>query len=206
VRSSTALTGAFRPAPHRRQQRLSLISYKYTSRFPTDASSAQDQAVAMRNVRRHELLGRPVFLTIVCAQHRPLLRGHESVVIQALAQTRDELHAKVYAHVVMADHLHLVLGELASFSIFVLRLKLKVRRRLGNGAIWQDRFFDHIIRDEADLHRHLDYVHYNPVKHAVVDQPEAYAFSSYARYLRRGWYATGWGHAEPPSLNELDLE
>jgi putative transposase len=160
----------------------------------------------MRNVRRHELQGRPVFLTIVCAQHQPLLRGHEPIVIQALAQTRNELGAKVYAHVVMPDHLHLVLGEMESFSIFVLRLKLKVRRRLGRGAIWQDRFFDHIIRDEADLHRHLDYVHYNPVKHAVVDKPEAYAFSSYARYVRRGWYAVGWGHAEPPNLDNLDLE
>jgi len=147
-----------------------------------------------------------VFLTIVCAGHRPLLLGHQSVVVRALAQTRDELGARVYAHVVMPDHLHLLLGEVESCGNFVLRLKLKVQRRLQLGKLWQDRYFDHIIRDEGDLHRHLDYVHYNPVKHAVVHQPEAYAFSSYAKYLRRGWYRLGWGHVAPTDLGDLDLE
>ena len=46
-------------------------------------------------------------------------------------------------------------------------------------GIWQRRFWEHMIHDEADLNVHRDYIHYNPVKHGLVDSPAMWEYSSY---------------------------
>ena len=43
---------------------------------------------------------------------------------------------------------------------------------------WQDRFWDHVIRDDRDLGRHIDYIHYNPVKHGLAGSPAGWRFST----------------------------
>lgn len=65
---------------------------------------------------------------------------------------------------------------------------------------WQMRFWDHIIRDEVDLQRHLDYIHYNPVKHGWVAKPEDWPHSSFLAWKERGAYTDGWGWSEPQSV------
>ena len=72
--------------------------------------------------------------------------------------------------------------------------------------MWQRGFWDHVVRDERDYARHLDYVHYNPVKHGCAARPEDYVDTSYGEYVRRGWYEIGWGHAEPEALKGIDME
>lgn len=68
-----------------------------------------------------------------------------------------------------------------------------LRSRRREGRIWQRRFWEHQVRDQTDMLRCLDYLHWNPVKHghvtAVVDWP----YSSFHRYIRLGCYPTGWG-------------
>jgi len=61
-------------------------------------------------------------------------------------------------------------------------------RRSNEAALWQRRFWEHQIRDERDLDRNLDYIHYNPVKHALVADPADWPWSTYHRYLRQGHY------------------
>jgi putative transposase len=56
-------------------------------------------------------------------------------------------------------------------------------------GIWQRRFWEHRIRDESDLQRHIDYVHFNPVKHRLVEKVEDWPYSSYHRYMASGRYA-----------------
>ena len=63
--------------------------------------------------------------------------------------------------------------------------------------IWQKSFHDHIIRDQQDLYNHLDYIHYNPVKHNYVTKPELWPWSSYKIFLKRNYYEIGWGWKEP---------
>ncbi len=62
------------------------------------------------------------------------------------------------------------------------------RRRKGEAGLWQRRFWEHQIRDERDLQRHVDYVHYNPLKHGLVERLEDWPWSSYHRYVRDGFY------------------
>jgi len=67
----------------------------------------------------------------------------------------------------------------------------RVRHR--DGTVWQRRFWEHLIRDDDDLARHVDYVHYNPVKHGYVRQAIDWPFSSFHRFVERGWLPADWG-------------
>lgn len=60
-------------------------------------------------------------------------------------------------------------------------------------TIWQRRFWEHRIGDDADLERHVDYIHYNPVRHGLVAQASEWPYSSFAKYVKRGVYPADWG-------------
>jgi putative transposase len=66
-------------------------------------------------------------------------------------------------------------------------------------SLWQNRFWDHLIRDERDLNNHFDYVHWNPVKHGYVRCPEEWSQSTFLHWMSRGYYALGWGHGGEPT-------
>jgi len=77
----------------------------------------------------------------------------------------------------------------------------------GSFSLWQSRFWDHIIRDENDLNKHFDYIHWNPVKHNYVRCPNDWAHSTYRHWLRRGYYDPGWGCDEKPAgIADMDVE
>jgi putative transposase len=58
--------------------------------------------------------------------------------------------------------------------------------------VWQPRFWEHTIRDDEDWRRHVDYIHYNPVKHRVAACPHAWPWSSFDRWVARGVYERRW--------------
>jgi putative transposase len=60
-------------------------------------------------------------------------------------------------------------------------------------GIWQRRYWEHVIRNDADLERHVDYIHYNPVKHGHVTRVVDWPYSSFHRYVERGLLAADWG-------------
>jgi putative transposase len=77
----------------------------------------------------------------------------------------------------------------------------------GNVTIWQRRFWDHIIRDQNDHNLHLDYIHYNPVKHGYAAKPADYLWSSFGSYLEQGIYQSDWGcNGDLPHLAGMDWE
>jgi putative transposase len=71
------------------------------------------------------------------------------------------------------------------------------RRCKGEAQWWQRRYWEHCIRNEADLAHHLDYLHFNPVKHGYVAQPSDWPWSSFLRHVRAGRYVQNWGRQEP---------
>ena len=60
-----------------------------------------------------------------------------------------------------------------------------------------------MIRDEADLNQHVDYIHYNPVKHGLVKRVIDWPWSSFHRYVRSGYYECYWGEALEKDVNGL---
>jgi hypothetical protein len=84
---------------------------------------------------------------------------------------------------------------------------IKAANLRGNLTIWQRRFWDHIIRDQDDHNAHLDYIHYNPVKHGYAAKPTDYPWSSFGSYLENGIYPPDWGcNGELPHLAGVNLE
>src|SRR2546423_15617184 len=66
------------------------------------------------------------------------------------------------------------------------------RQRKGERGIWQRRYWEHVIRDEQDYQRHLDYIHYNPVKHGYVQAAKDWPYSSFHRWVAQGVYPVDW--------------
>ena len=69
------------------------------------------------------------------------------------------------------------------------------RQKRGEAAIWQRRFWEHAISDDDDLGRHVDYIHFNPVKHGLVKKAKDWQWSSFHRYVQEGYYDADWGQA-----------
>ena len=63
----------------------------------------------------------------------------------------------------------------------------------GESRIWQRRYWEHLIRDEADFAAHVDYIHFNPVKHGLVAAPRAWEHSTFRDWVERGVYERDWG-------------
>jgi putative transposase len=68
----------------------------------------------------------------------------------------------------------------------------KSRLRKGERGIWQRRYWEHMIRDEQDYARHVDYIHYNPVKHGLVNRVRDWPHSTFFRWVKRGVYTEDW--------------
>ena len=71
------------------------------------------------------------------------------------------------------------------------RNEARVKKR--EAAVWQRRYWEHVIRDEEDMRRHVDYIHYNPVKHGLVKRVADWEWSCFHRYVRMGYYEANWG-------------
>lgn len=65
----------------------------------------------------------------------------------------------------------------------------------GERGLWQRRYWEHLIRDDADFARHVDYIHFNLVKHGWVPRAVDWQHSSIHRYVRQGLLDAGWGEA-----------
>ena len=112
----------------------------------------------------------------------------------------------------MPDHLHFLWtlppgdsdysGRIARMKIaFTRSLDGRSRREPAEGSlrsrresdVWQRRFWEHTIQDERDFEQHLDYIHYNPVKHGHAICPHAWPFSTFSHWARQGVYDALWG-------------
>jgi putative transposase len=154
----------------------------------------------MTNIRRYFREGQAYFLTHVTHGRRPLLVENIDIFQHAFSVVIDSAGAESIAWVVLPEHFHLIIDPHdQNLSSIMKRFKLKFsglyreRSKLAGGRVWQYRFWDHIIRDQEDLRRHIDYIHFNPVKHGLVKDPFEYEHSSLRKYFQEGYYARDWG-------------
>ena len=162
---------------------------------------------------RRFYLNQPVFVTLVTHNRQPWLadQGAEAV-LAAMRKVKAQYPLRNIAHVVLPDHLHWLFetDENTDFSQRVAAVKREFTWRMKeqglSGPFWQARFYDHLIRDEADLRKHLDYIHFNPVRHGHCAKAADWPWSSFPAWLERGGYPHHWGEVAPADLAEMDLE
>ena len=80
------------------------------------------------------------------------------------------------------------------------------RQKKHEATVWQRRFWEHSIEDSEDLEIHLDYIHYNPIKHGVVGRAIDWPYSSFARYVKEGIYDVNWVGGTEGRLQRLEWE
>jgi putative transposase len=168
----------------------------------------------MPDYRRCFVAGQPVFVTVVTHRRRPWLAVDDNVdvLLGSMRRVRMRYPFRHLAHAVLPDHLHwmLIPEDEVCCSDIVGAVKRDVSWRLKEmglpGPFWQPRFYDHVIRDEHDLARHLDYIHFNPVRHGYVTRPIHYRHSSFREWVRRDVYDADWGSMEPQSIEGMDPE
>lgn len=163
----------------------------------------------MVNYRRVRLAGGTYFFTLTLKDRRSdLLVRHVALLREAMGRVRQRQPFDLLAAVIMPDHLHLLMQLPNGDSNYSVRLRdfkalfVKSLRAAGEpigldargGAdIWQSRFWEHVIRGERDLATHIDYIHFNPVKHGLVGRVADWPYSSFHRVVRQGLLPLDWG-------------
>ena len=177
----------------------------------------------MPNYRRACVPGGTYFFTVVTHQRRPLFDMPANVqrLRTALRRTRAAYPFRIDAIVILPDHLHALWtlpdGDDDHSRRWRLAKTLFTQsspedvpgervRRPGERSVWQRGYWEHLIRNEEDYQRHMDYIHYNPVKHGLVTQPVDWPYSSFHRAVRNAWYPPDWGACEPATVAGMEFE
>jgi putative transposase len=176
----------------------------------------------MPNYRRAWCPGGTYFFTVNLLQRHaePLLTRHIEVLRVVVAWVRRRHPFRIHGWVVLPDHLHCVIELPSGDGDFAVRWRLikmgfskalpreerrsTVRARRGERGIWQRRYWEHRIRDEADFRAHMDYVHINPVKHGLVGRVSDWPYSTFHGLVAKGVYARDWGGGEEAALGYDD--
>jgi len=173
----------------------------------------------MTEYRRAYVPGATWFFTVNLAQRRgnSLLIERLDALRASFKSVRERHPFGIEAIVILPEHLHCIMTLPEGDADFSMRWGLikstfsrKVekgerlsasREKRGERGIWQRRFWEHLIRDQEDFNRHVDYIHWNPVKHGWVRRAAEWPHSSFHDYVRRGIYPPDWGGA----ANAVDI-
>ncbi|QKT05108.1 transposase [Ectothiorhodospiraceae bacterium 2226] len=163
--------------------------------------------------RRDRVAGGTYFITLNLADRSAdTLVRHFDVLREVMDKVKERHPFSLVAMVVLPEHLHAIWRLPAGDADYPRRwslIKAGFSRRLERDerirdsraakrerGIWQRRYWEHQIRDEADLARHVDYVHFNPVKHGWVRRPGDWPHSTLHGYIARRMVPSDWGAGE----------
>ncbi len=176
----------------------------------------------MTEYRRAYIPGGSWFFTVNLAERKPnqLLVEKIDLLRNAFEYTKQRYPFRMDAVVILPDHLHCIWTLPQADADFSTRWKLlkgyfsrhiakgesistsrKSRRERG---IWQRRFWEHLLRDQNDFNRHVDYIHWNPVKHGWAKSASDWPHSSFHRYVAQGIYPENWGNHEGNDIGRLE--
>jgi len=166
--------------------------------------------------RRAKVTGGTYFFTVVTHNRRPFLCEPDNISLlrDAFRYVMQNHPFKIEAIVILPEHLHCIWTLPDEDENFSTRWRLikeyfsrrcapeycaKIstsRKKKQEKTVWQRRFWEHHIRDEKDFINHIEYIHYNPVKHGLVQSPKNWEYSSFSRYVKAGIYDLNWGTGE----------
>jgi len=163
----------------------------------------------MPNYRRAFVPGGCWFFTVnLLERRRTLLVDRINSLRESVARTRRKYPFEIDAFVALPDHVHAIWSLPPGDTDFSTRWRLiktdfakslpkherlsAVRKARGERGIWQRRFWEHLIRNEADFARHVEYCYINPVKHGLVARVRDWPHSSFHRDVERGIFPLDW--------------
>ena len=176
----------------------------------------------MSNYRRAKTKGATYFFTVVTERRQPILTNEDvrAALRTAILKVRRTHPFNIDGWVLLPDHLHCIWtlpeGD-ADFSTRWRLIKREVTVAIGTryfrqdfqtarrtkkhqGTIWQHRFWEHLIRDEHDFEMHMNYLHFNPVKHGLTETVKEWHWSSFHRLVQEGIYPFDWSNNEAAKI------
>ena|SRR5579872_128598 len=173
----------------------------------------------MSDYRRNYVPGGTYFFTVITHRRRRILTTDlgRQCLRRAIDDVRKSYPFEIVAIVLLPDHCHTIWslprGD-ANYALRWMRLKEQFTRNWLQGGgtdavqsssrsqkrhrgIWQKRYWEHTVRDEDDLERCVDYVHWNPRRHELAPRVRDWPWSSFHRYVRAGQYTANWGATDP---------
>ncbi len=176
--------------------------------------------------RRVYVPGGSYFFTLITQKRRKILVGEATIDVlrEAFRRVMKKRPFYIDAAVILPDHLHGIWMLPPEDQDFSTRWRLiktwftkhcntalrensdHTRKRKGEQAIWQHRYWEHLLRDDHDYARHVEYIHYNPVKHLYVSKPFDWPYSSFRRYVKQGIYKKDWGTMAVEFAENIGME
>lgn len=177
--------------------------------------------------RRAKVKGGTYFFTVVANNRIKILNHAENTQLlrESFKKIMKNHPFRIEAFVLLPDHLHCIWSLPDQDSDFSTRWRLikshfsrkcnlvgwgeernptkanASRLKKKEKPVWQRRFWEHLIRNNDDLKQHIDYIHYNPVKHNLVKAPKDWQYSSFHRYVATGIYNLEWGAGVSLQIN-----
>jgi putative transposase len=168
-----------------------------------------EKTTLMVKYRRNHLAGGTYFFTATLQDRQSsTLTTHADTLRSAFQHTLETKPFQIEAIVILPEHLHTIWtlpvedADYAArwrmiksrFTKFPVRQGVKINcNAKGEYDLWQRRYWEYTIRDDPDLQRHVDYIHFNPVKHGLVTCVSDWPHSSFHRYVRDGILPIDWG-------------
>ena len=184
----------------------------------------------MPDYRRWFHAGGTYFFTVVTFNRQKIFRDARArtSLRQAMLQVQALRPFETLGIVLLPDHCHCIWKMTPDDDDFSVRWRMIKRRftrlwlagggldgsvsgsrmKRGERGVWQRRFWEHLIRDQQDFAKHMDYIHYNPVKHGHVRCPHQWKHSSFDRWVKEGVYMRDWlcqcqQNYEPPNFEAI---
>ncbi len=173
--------------------------------------------------RRSRTDGGSYFFTVVTDRRRPFLCDPDNIILlrSVFREVKERHPFTINAIVILPDHLHCLWTLPENDANYSMRWRLiksafsrqcraqyrgttaKSRHNKQEQAVWQRRFWEHEIRSDSDYRQHVEYIHYNPVKHGLTTAPAGWPFSSFHRSVAEGRYEQNWGAGVEMKFGEL---
>ena len=167
-----------------------------------------------------------VFITIVTAKRRKILLKNIQILREAFKRTIQSFNYEIYAICILPEHIHMIIKpyDINDYPKIIQQIKRYFSQKIdkqnidnysltsGNVRrkerdIWQHRYWEHTIRDINDLYKHLDYIHYNPIKHDYTNKAKDWEFSSFNKFVKQHFYELDWCNFDNINkINELNYE
>lgn len=177
------------------------------------------------NYRRLFINNSIVFITFVTYKRQDILIQNIELLRQSFKLAKRKYKFDIVAICVLPNHIHMLLktNNVKEYPDIIKNIKRNFsvnfdisqipnyhesvsRKSKGEKSIWQRRYFEHTIITEEDLNKHIDYIHYNSMKHYNI-APKNWEFSSFLKFVKAGFYEKDWCNFEDiNNINALDYE
>ena len=158
-----------------------------------------------------------IFITVVTKDRNNILIEHIDYLRKSFTLTKQNYSFDIIAIIINPDHFHMIIkpenikeypkiiGSVKSNFTKLSNLEHSINNNRESN-IWQRRYWEHTIRDENDLYKHIDYIHYNSIKHHNI-APKDWEYSSFKKFVKNGYYEIDWCNFEDKyNIKDMNIE